>query len=120
MSTAVYDDIYDRLNELVEREKSLRSEISAVREERARLKSQLNFTDLSKPKWVAGMPEEFWYPSHYASKVLNDMSPNMEYNNTPPDITDWVRGSGVKEFFINVALGIGVIIVALQVFFFLL
>jgi hypothetical protein len=120
MSAAVYDDIYDRLNALVEREKSLRSEISAVREERARLKSQLNFTDLSKPKWVAGMPEEFWYPSFYTSKVINDMSPNMDYRNTPPDIKDWVRGSGAKEFFINVALGIGVIIVALQVFFFLL
>ncbi len=120
MSTAVYDDIYDRLNELVERERSLRSEISAVREERARLKSQLNCTDLSQPRWVAGVPKEFWYPSYYTSKVINDMSPNMDYKNTPPDMTDWVRGSGAKEFFINAALGIGVIIVALQLFFFLL
>jgi hypothetical protein len=120
MSTGVYSDIYARLNELVEREKSLRSEISAVREERARLKSQLNCTYLSQPRWVSGMPKEFWYPSYYTSKVINDMSPNMDYRNTPPDMTDWARVSGAKEFFINIALGIGVIIIALQLFFFLL
>jgi hypothetical protein len=119
MNAAVYDDIYSRLDELVEREKDLRAEISEIQQERARLKSQLNFTDISKPRWVSELPKEFWYPSYYTSKVINDMAPNMEYKNTPPDILDWVRGSGAKEFFINAALGIGVAIIALQIFFFI-
>jgi hypothetical protein len=120
MSEVVYDDIYDRLNELVEKEKRLRAEMAAVRDERARLKSQLNFHDLSKPAWVSELPEKFWYPSFYTSKVINDLHPNLDYNNVPPDLVDWAKRSGVREFIINTALGIGIAIVALQLFFFLL
>jgi hypothetical protein len=119
MNAATYDDIYSTLDELVAREKNLRAEISEIQQERARLKSQLNFTDISKPSWISELPKEFWYPSYYTSKAINDMAPNMEYKNIPPDILDWVRGSGVKEFFINAALGIGVAIVALQILFFI-
>jgi hypothetical protein len=44
----------------------------------------------------------------------------LEYRNVPPDLEDWAKGGGVKEFIINTALGIGVVIIALQLFFFLL
>jgi hypothetical protein len=120
MTSEAFDDIYDRINELIAREKNLRAELANVRYERARLKSQLNFSDLSKPKWVADLPREFWYPSFYTSKVINGLHPNLEYRNVPPDIEDWQRSSGAKEVIINLALGIGVVIIALQLFFFLL
>jgi len=120
MTEVIYDDIYDRINELVEREKNLRLEIKAIRDERAKLKSEIKFYDLSKPKWAADLPKEFWYPAFYTSKVINDLGPSMDYNNVPPDLTDWSKGSGLKEFLINLALGIGIAITALQLFFFLL
>jgi len=120
MSTAVYDDIYDRINDLIDREKSLKAEIATVRNERARLKSQLNFSYASKPRWISELPKEFWYPSFYTSKLINDLYPSLEYRNVSPDLEDWAKGGGVKEFIINTALGIGVVIIALQLFFFLL
>lgn len=120
MTEVVYDDIYDRINELVEREKNLRLEIKAIRDERARLKSELNYFDLSKPKWAGDLPKEFWYPSFYTSKVINDLGPSADYKNVAPDLMDWSKGSGLKEFFINLALGLGIAITALNLFFFLL
>ena len=120
MSEAVYDDIYDRIDALVEREKSLRLEIANIRAERSRLKSQLQFSDLANFKWISETPKEFWYPSYLTSKLVNNLRPNMEYRNTPPDLEDWQKGSGMREFFINTLLGIGIIVLALQVFFFLL
>lgn len=120
MTEVVYDDVYDRINELVEREKNLRAEIKAIRDERARLKSETNFHDLSKPRWTSELPKEFWYPSFYTSKVINDLGPSADYNNVPPDLMDWSKGSGLKEFLINLAIGLGIAITALHLFFFLL
>lgn len=119
-SSINYDDIYNRIDELVAREKQLRAEIAAIRLERTELKSQLNFSNLDNPRWASELPEEFWYPSYYASKVINDMAPNMDYKNTPPDIHDWIRNSSTKDIIINLALGIGIAIIAMQVFFFIL
>lgn len=120
MDAAFYDDIYARLDALVEREKNLRADISEVQKERARLKSELNVFDVSRPGWLSELPQEFWYPSYYASKVINDARPNMDYKNTPPDLIDWAKGSGTTEFILNLALGIGVAIIGLHLFFFLL
>ncbi len=120
MSEAFYNDVYSRLDALVEREKKLRADIAEVQNERARLKAELDFVDVSKPTWLSELPQEFWYPSYYTSKVVNDLYPNLEYKNTPPDLIDWAKGSGVKEFFVNLALGIGAAIIGLQLFFFLL
>jgi len=120
MNEAFYDNIYSQLDALVEREKKLRADIAEVRNERARLKAELNFVDVSQPTWLSELPQEFWYPSYYTSKVVNDLHPNLEHKNTPPDLIDWAKGSGIKEFIINVALGIGAAIIGLQLFFFLL
>jgi hypothetical protein len=120
MEATFYDDIYSRLDALVEREKSLRASIAEVQKERDRLKSDLNIFDVSRPSWLSELPQEFWYPSYLTSKVINDARPNLEYKNTPPDLIDWAKGSGVTEFILNLAIGIGVAIVGLQLFFFLL
>jgi hypothetical protein len=120
MSEAVYDNIHDRINELTNREKNLRSEISKIRQERSRLKSQCGYSFVSRPSWMSDLPEKFWYPCYYSSKVISELSPNLDNGNVPPDLIDWARNSGLKEFFINVAMYVGVAIITLQLFFFLL
>lgn len=121
MSSTIHDDIYDRIDELSERERALRAELSEIRRQRAHLKSQCNYSFISeRPKWLSELPEEFWYPSHIASKVISDLSPNLQNRNVPPDLIDWQKASGLKEFLINIGLTLGVVIVALNLFVFLL
>ncbi len=120
MSEATYDNIHERINELTNRERSLRSEIFKIRQERSRLKSQFVYTSVSRPRWMSDIPEDFWQPCYRASKVISELSPNLDNGNVPPDLSDWSRKSGLKEFFINVAMYVGVAIIALQLFFFLL
>ena len=115
MSAAV-DDIYERINELNNRERKLRSEISNIRHERAKLKAQCNYSYLSRPRWISELPEEFWYPCYYASKVISDLAPNLDNNNVPPDLIDWSRNSGMKEIVVNTLLYIGIAIVVAQLF----
>lgn len=120
MSEFVYDDIYIRIDELAERERALRSELAEVRRQRAHLKSQCHYSFISeRPEWLSELPEEFWYPSHIASKVISDLSPNLRNRNVPPDLIDWQKSSGLKEFIVNLGLTLGTAIVALQLFFFL-
>lgn len=117
MSDAVVDDIYERISDLTNREKKLRLEIANIRHERAKLKAQCNFSYISKrPRWISELPEEFWYPCYYASKVISDLTPNLEHSNVPPDLIDWSRNSGLKEFMFNTALYIGIAIIAAQLF----
>lgn len=119
MHALTYDDIYGRITALVEREKTLKLELADIQEEKIRLRSQLNFSDGSQPRWLSELPPEFWYPSFYTAKLINTMAPNAGNNNVPPDIATWVQNNGFKEFLINTALGIGMVIVAMQIFFFI-
>ena len=120
MSEFVYDDIYSRIDALAERERSLRAELHEIRQQRARLKSQCNYSFISeRPEWLSELPPEFWYPSHIASKVISDLSPNLRNRNVPPDLIDWQKDSGFKEFVVNLGLTLGTAIVALQLFFLL-
>jgi hypothetical protein len=118
MSESVHASISDRINQLTERERKLRSEISSIRLERSRLKAQCGGpVNLARPRWVSELPEAFWYPCYYTSKVISNLSPNLDNGNVPPDLIDWSKNSGTREFLINIAMYVGVIIIALQVFF---
>lgn len=116
MNSAVIDDIYERINELTNREKTLRSEISNIRQERAKLKAQCSYSNLSRPQWISELPEEFWYPCYYTSKVISDLAPNVDNRNVPPDLIDWARSSGFKELVVNTLIYIGVAVIAAQLF----
>lgn len=121
MSEFFYDDIYDRIDSLAKRERELRSEIHSLRQERAKLKSQCNYTFINERlEFIKDLPEEFWYPSHITAKVISDLNPSLQNRNVPPDLADWQRTSGLKEFLVNIGLGIGMAIIGLQIFFFLL
>lgn len=120
MSEFVYSDIYSKIDELSERERILRAELHEVRQQRAHLKSQCNYSFISeRPEWISDLPQEFWYPSHVASKIISDLSPNLRNRNVPADLVDWQKTSGFKEFVVNLGLTLGTAIVALQLFFIL-
>lgn len=121
MSDAIYSDLYDRIDQLNKREKELRAEIATVRRERGKLKAQSPMQYLSsRPDWVARLPSEVWYPSYYANKILSDLNPSLEQRNVPPDLIDWARTSGIKEFLINCGITAAVVILGLQLLFILL
>jgi hypothetical protein len=118
---AIYSDIYDRIAKLNSQEKELRDELVRIRTERENLKSQCNVSYLiSRPKWVADLPREFWYPAYTASSVLNDLNPNMEQRNIAPDLTDWQKTGGLKEFVFNIGVTVVIVYFALQLVFILL
>jgi hypothetical protein len=120
MSEAVYDNIYDRINQLTERERELRLEIASIRRERSKLKAQCGGpVCVSNPRFVSEIPKEFWYPCYYASKVISNLSPNLDNGNVPPDLIDWSQKSGIKELLVNTGMYIGIAIIALQLFFFI-
>jgi hypothetical protein len=115
MSEAIFSDIYDRIDQLNRKEKELRAEMAEVRRERARLKAQCPLQYLSeRPSWLSNLPAEVWYPSYYANKILSDLNPSLEQRNVPPDLIDWSRTSGIKEFLINCGITAAVVILGLQ------
>lgn len=118
---AIYSDIYDRIDQLNKREKELRAEIADIRLKRESLKSQCNVSYLkARPKWIEDLPRTFWYPAYAANNVINDLTPNLEYRNVPPDMTDWQKTGGIKEMLLNLGITFAIIYVGLQILFVLL
>lgn len=113
-----FANIYDQIDQLNHKEKELRAEIAQVRRERTRLKAQCNLSYISgRPQWIEKLPQEAWFPSFYANKILSDLNPNVEHKNVPPDLIDWARTGGVKEFLVNLGITVAVVVLGLQLIF---
>lgn len=114
MSDSIVKEIYEKINELTNRERKLRAEIANIRYERARLKTQCGHNCMFRPLWISELPEKFWYPCYYTVKVISNLSPELNNHNVPPDLADWTKNSGIKEFMFNILLYVGMIFFILQ------
>lgn len=112
--------VYERIEALNIKEHELRLQIAGVRKDRAALKIKSRTKHLvSRPEWMDGLPPAFWWPSHAAATTMAATGPGLSRATSPPDLVDWQMTGGVKEFVLNVALLLGVVLGMLQLAFIL-
>lgn len=113
-------DVYSRIDALNREERELRVRLSNIREERERLKRGCTDHALhARAEWLDKLPGEFWWPSYASAKVMSSLRPAQDSNMLPPDLSDWQKTGGIKEFIWNLVVTAGCAVLALQVLFFL-
>lgn len=121
MDVENHASIHERIAQLTSRERELKSELAALRRQRASLKARSGEVYLTeRPQWISDLPQNFWLPTHAANKVLGGLNPNLENRNVTPDLIDWSKTSGIREFLVNIGITVAVVVVGLQLFFLIL